>query len=347
MTSDRSFVLVIHQYRWHTPILGPLAVRLGADNEVLGLTMAAFEAAWDDGSWQRERVPDLVVVADAGTAVHLRARLPDALILHVGHGLISKNVPGQTYGAADYVCVASEAAAARLTARGHVPRRGFLPTGLIQADPLFAGASGRDGVRVPGCTASLVYAPTWNPSLSSAPMLGDALVTLMRGAEDGVGILIKPHPHIAVAAPEWIETWRDCARNHPNVIVHPPEADLIPALLGADLLVSDASSAIFHFLALNRPIVLIDNPERFATPECYDPDGIEWRWRDIGTRVEFVGELATAVLTALADPERNEAARMERRADLFGERTDGCALDRVGAAAERILRETRQENGRG
>lgn len=335
MTAGTFSILVIDQYAWHAPILDPLADLLSARHDVARLSMAAFE----DGQEAVGRGADLVIVADAGTAVVLRRSLPDAKILHVGHGLISKNGPAMAYHAADYVCVASAAIAERLTAQGHVPRRAYLPTGLIQSDLLFRNTPRAQGVRVPGCAVSIVYAPTWTPLLSSAEMLGDDLVALIRGDEAGIGIVIKPHPHIAVSAPDLIERWRILAERHANVVLHPPDSDLIPALLGADLMISDASSAIFHYLALNRPIVLIDNPERFASPLSYDAEGIEWQWRDIGPRVEQVDTLRAAVALSLAEPNRYEAARLARRAALFGAFTDGCARDRVAAAVHEILKE--------
>ena len=328
-------VLIIYQYAWHAPILDPLAEILAARHAVARISMADFE----DDRWPGDRKADLIIVADAGTAVALRRTLPDATILHVGHGLISKNGPALSYHAADYVCVASSTVAERFTAQGHVPRRSYLSTGLIQGDPLFQDAPRERGVRVPGCAVSVVYAPTWTPLLSSAALLGDDLVALIRGSNEGIGIVIKPHPHIPISAPDWIERWRRLAERHVNVVLHPPEADLIPVLLGADLMVSDASSAIFHFLALNRPIVLIDNPERFTSAISYDPDGIEWRWRDIGARVERVADLPAAVAAGLAEPDRHEPARLARRAALFGDFTDGRARDRVATAVDRILRE--------
>lgn len=336
--AERIFsLLVIDQYAWHAPILDPLADLLSARHDVERISMAAFEA----GERAAGRRTDLIVVADAGTAVALRWSLPDATILHVGHGLISKNGPALSYHAADYVCVASAAIAERLVAQGHVPRRAYLPTGLIQSDPLFRDTPRGQGVRVPGCAVSVVYAPTWTPLLTSADMLGADLVGLIRGDDSGIGIVIKPHPHIAVSAPHLIDLWRGAAERHENVVLHPPDADLVPVLLGADLMISDASSAVFHYLALNRPIVLIDNPERFSSPLSYDAEGIEWQWRDIGWRIERVEDLRSAVAGSLAEPNRHETARLARRAALFGDLADGRARGRVAAAVDRILDEAK------
>ncbi|MEJ8573329.1 CDP-glycerol glycerophosphotransferase family protein [Microbaculum marinum] len=324
-------IAIILVYDWHKTMLVPLQTILGSrghSTELLRLE--------DVRAGRRPvRVPDLLITADAGAARYLNETFPGIPLLHVGHGLISKNQPGLHYGLVDYICVAGEETAARLTARGHTPRRRFFATGLIQSDPLFRGDA--EPVRIAGCATNVVYAPTWNPALSSAAMLGPRLVENIRGADTGIGIGIKPHPHIAVAQPELIDLWAQLAAGHPNVVLHDHDDDLMPILLGADLLVSDVSSAVFHFLALDRPIVLVDNPDRIAHPQAYDPDGIEWTWRDIGRRVDSAEALADAVLAELADPEVRRPVRLARKAQLFGTLTDGRARDRVADAVDEIL----------
>jgi hypothetical protein len=335
MLPSASFILIVYQYTWHAPFLNPLFELLSQHHFVQCIAMTDFTGN-DFPSLARK--PDLIIVADAGTAVILRPNFSDTTILHVGHGLISKNGPALSYHAADYVCVASPSVAHRLTKQGHVPRRAYLPTGLIQSDPLFKNINLDRSIKAPGTAANVIYAPTWTPRLSSAAMLGDKIIDLIRGGNTKIDIAIKPHPHLVVIAPDLIQCWRDLTETQENVTFHSPDSDLIPALLGADLMVSDASSAVFHFLALDRPIVLIDNPERISSTVSYDPDGIEWQWRDIGTRIDQVGDLRSAVETSLAEPDKHRAMRRARRTELFGDLTDGRARERVAEAVDLILR---------
>ena len=51
-----------------------------------------------------------------------------------------------------------------------------------------------------------------------------------------------------------------------SMLVKDAHADVVPACSPGDVLVSDASSIIFEFLALDRPIVLVTNPRRRAGP---------------------------------------------------------------------------------
>jgi CDP-glycerol glycerophosphotransferase (TagB/SpsB family) len=94
-------------------------------------------------------------------------------------------------------------------------------------------------------------------------------------------------------------------------------------------LVSDASGVIFQYLALDRPIVLIANPAAASDEARYDPDAIEWRWRDVGEEVADVKKLAAAVERALADPDAGAERRAEYRRLLFDDLTDGRAGQRI------------------
>lgn len=287
--------------------------------------------------WRPEREPHLVIVCDAGAVRWLRDIFPHSLFMHVGHGLISKNQTSYHYREPDFVCVASQHAVERLTALGHVPRKRFFATGLIQTDPLFATHPLAVLPRNARHSPTVVYAPTWNDSLTSAAMLGEQLVEKIRGDNADISVMIKPHPHIEVVHPDWIEMWSCMSIKNHNVVLCEPNDDLIPTILKADLMVSDASSAVFHFLALDRPIVLINNPERFNDLDAFDPNGIEWRWRGIADEVETVDEVSSVLQHALKHPELRQEQRLRRRAELFGGLTDGRSCERVHSAATYVL----------
>jgi hypothetical protein len=120
-------------------------------------------------------------------------------------------------------------------------------------------------------------------------------------------------------------------------LVSDTHADVTPYMLAADVLLSDASSAVFEFLALDRPIVLVTNPCHRADP-AYDPDSIIWRWRDLGEEVHDVADVASAVARVLREPGRHAERRAEYALRLFGPRTDGKSHERI---AERVYETAR------
>ena len=96
--------------------------------------------------------------------------------------------------------------------------------------------------------------------------------------------------------------WRELARREPGVhLVEDTHADVTAYMLAADIMVSDASSVVFEFLALDRPIVLVTNPLHRADP-AYDPESIIWRWRDVGEEIHDVAEAGAAIGARSASP---------------------------------------------
>ena len=272
--------------------------------------------------------PDIVVVAEA-QAPYLRDRLPQTLFVWVRHGLISKNTTMHAARIADFACLTSEASRDWYIQHGGRPRRDFWITGYPQMDILFQPGEPPLGIELEPDRKVVLYAPTWTPGLSSAAMLGDRVADLICGQRKDVTLLIKPHPVTVNHRPEWLETWRTIAASHEDTYIFDDSAaDIMPLLKRADVLVSDASSVIFQYLAVNRPLVLISNPDRFQVSH-YDPRGIEWRWRDVGREIHDPKELASAVNDALEDPTLGEETRARYCRELFGRYTDGRSGERI------------------
>jgi CDP-glycerol glycerophosphotransferase (TagB/SpsB family) len=110
----------------------------------------------------------------------------------------------------------------------------------------------------------------------------------------------------------------------------------MPWLKAADVLVSEPSSIICQYLAVDRPLVLISNPARFASPH-YDQRGVEWRWRDVGEEIHHVDQLAAAVSWALDDPSLGARRRAHYRRELFGDLTDGRAAERLAQHIDELV----------
>ncbi len=97
----------------------------------------------------------------------------------------------------------------------------------------------------------------------------------------------------------------------------------------ASLMVTDVSSVMFEFAALDRPVVLVDNP-RQARYANYNPSDVEYRMRDVGVRVTNADELVAAIRDELAQPDRFQAARRRVTAAMFAA-TDGRNAERIAA----------------
>jgi hypothetical protein len=272
--------------------------------------------------------PHIVVMGEA-VAGRLRTAMPRALFVHTRHGLASKNVAYKGANEADYLCVTSPFVRDWYVQHKAQPRRAFWVVGYLQMDPLFRGDALKPPVAVPAGHKTVLYAPTWNPPMSSAPMLGDRVIDLIRGGRDDVSIVIKPHPVIASKSPEWMEWWRHAAAHDPHVhLVEQADNDVIPYLALADVLVTDASSVALEYLATDRPMVLINNPQRFGCRD-FDPAGFEWAWRDMGQEVFHADELPDAVGRAITDPNARADSRARYRKLLFGDLTDGRTAERI------------------
>lgn len=99
----------------------------------------------------------------------------------------------------------------------------------------------------------VLYAPTFSPSLTSAPFLVDELRDL--ALKTGYLILIKFHDLMDI---KWVNTYKELAQKLPNIVVK-EEKNIIKFLMQADILISDTSSVIYEFLLLNKPVISFKN----------------------------------------------------------------------------------------
>lgn len=109
-------------------------------------------------------------------------------------------------------------------------------------------------------TKIVLYAPTFSPSLTSAPYLLEELEKLAENKE--YLILVKFHD---LMAPDLIEKYRNLAEKTENIVVE-KEANIVKFLIMGDLLISDTSSVVYEFLLLDKPVVTFKN----------NSDSIKW-----------------------------------------------------------------------
>ncbi|MGB5555668.1 MAG: CDP-glycerol glycerophosphotransferase family protein, partial [Flavobacteriaceae bacterium] len=95
----------------------------------------------------------------------------------------------------------------------------------------------------------ILYAPTFSPSLTSAPALLNEIAHL--ADTTGFLILIKFHD---LMEQRWIDAYKNLASKHQNILFK-EDKNIIKFLLMADMLISDTSSVIYEFLLLDKPAI--------------------------------------------------------------------------------------------
>lgn len=268
--------------------------------------------------------PAVTVIADC-----VADRLPGhQRIVNIGHGLISK---GQYYGnspligrenLAHEMCVPGPWHADQLQAHVYVPVH---VTGMSKLDALFAPfdeVSFRAAHGLGRDERVLLWCPTFNPELSSLPVIGADICRLTQFGT----VLVKMH---GSTDPDTVAALRTAVAHEPRVRVLDVAADATPFMRCASLLITDVSSVMFEFAALDRPLILVDNPLQSSYVN-YCADDVEYAMRDVGVRVSSVDHLVEAVREELADPGRLSAARRRVTALMFAG-TDGRNAERIAA----------------
>lgn len=286
----------------------------------------------------RQLAPDWAVFGtflDSGETL-----APQTRTALVYHGIGVKNVLfDPRLNAFDLRCVESQRVLDELIARDPAVRPRCALVGFAKLDPLIS--SPRPVARDPGGAPVLLYAPTFYPS--SLECMPERLAEVAPGAR----WLIKPHsftwtlPQCAGQRRRLLMWARD-----PMIEVCGPEIyNLVPLMARADVLVSDASSALFEFAALSRPVVWCRflklrwsyrGPFAWRLNRRLDPNTP--RYEAVAHTVDKPSQLPEVLKRAIeesADPAR--VRRPEREAlieHLIGPR-DGLASERIANELER------------
>lgn len=214
------------------------------------------------------------------------------------------------------------------------PDAALVATGFAKLDPLFSDsppAFDLAAINLDPARKTLLYAPTYYPS--SIELMPD---DFPRQAGT-CNIIVKPH-FFTFAGKKYagqlkkINHWK----GFPNVYVAPPEEySLLPFLAIADVLISEASSAIFEFAALDKPVVWLDFLKlrwtyrgflRFRHDKRMDKTILQYA--DIACHVAKPADLPAALRQELEKPETRSATRKLHTEELIG-KTDGKASKRI------------------
>lgn len=222
------------------------------------------------------------------------------------------------------------------------PRAELVEAGYVKVDPVFWSPERRPSfdlasVGLDPARPTVMYAPTNFPSSLGA--MPDAWPEHF----SAFNLIVKPH-QFSILNPRYKLHQRKMAgwSRYPNVFVAPPEIhDPLPLMLVSALLISDWSSVLFEFAAVDRPIVWCDfhhvpwayrGPFRYRLERRINREMAQYA--GIAVHARTYRELLPLVQSELAAPDRLKAERAACTEKLFG-RTDGHAADRI---VERLLR---------
>jgi CDP-glycerol glycerophosphotransferase (TagB/SpsB family) len=127
-------------------------------------------------------------------------------------------------------------------------------------------------------------------------------------------------------------------------VIFADEHDITPFLALCDVMISDLSSAMMEFAALDKPLVLFNNPN-WESYQNYNSDDIEFKWRDIGIQVTNLEEMKDAVKRSLVNPDKYSAKRKQYTNQLFTNKHDGKATDRIIEAALALMSDKAEIKG--
>lgn len=217
------------------------------------------------------------------------------------------------------------------------PERNFIETGFAKLDPLAHPENAKtiafqpESVGLPANKPLILYAPTFYPS--SIELMGKHWPEQFSDCN----IVIKPHffsyTHKKYGAQrKLIDQWG----LFDNVYVAPPtELSLVPYMAAADLLISEASSALFEFAALDKPVIWLDffklrwgyrGPLRFRFTRRMDQTILQYA--DVGSHVSTPKEMEQIIRTELANPALKQDARHKTTQELIG-LVDGQVSERI------------------
>jgi len=186
---------------------------------------------------------------------------------------------------------------------------------------------------------TVLYAPTFYPS-----SLDNTLPHLPRIAEE-LNVVIKL-PHFSWFSRRYrYQSLKvaEIADKHPRIHLVPGEDyNILPYYPLADVLISNISSTLFEFLALNRPIIKTEYYSLWLKHRIFPwrfRKRINWEWEadiDFAYRLETPAKLRELLAYTLQHPEEMRAKR-EQAVERYLYRLDGRASARMVDAIEETL----------
>ncbi|MBT3558825.1 MAG: glycosyltransferase [Rhodospirillales bacterium] len=202
--------------------------------------------------------PEVVLTTNARMAA-LRAHVPGAKLVHIPTSPVRHEDEISLCVAADAVCAVTAADQVALVAAG-IPARRVWVAGLPAADPVFAGVTARrsSANKNPDNRKRLLFAPSFRPRVSAAPVLSESLAKLCNEHRGTYHVTIMPDPITFESQPGWIAGWRAMVAGRDDMtLIEDRGANVIDLMAGAEALISDYSDLAFLFLAFDKPMILL------------------------------------------------------------------------------------------
>jgi hypothetical protein len=264
-------------------VFRPVYERLSTDPRV-AITLVPYGSEFDPaeifaGSTGRDRIvpprraawmkPDVYINTDLWSMTWLRRRTRRVHLFHGVAGKYGLDAPIELRALVrtfDRVLFPNHDRFERYVRAGLIDRDGSAPvvTGYPKADCLVDGSLDREAIaRRLGLDRSrptVIYAPTWS-SRSSLNTVGEQIIAGL--ADDGVNVIVKLHTCSYVARGSGGVDWRARLRafaSRPNVRIV-DGADASPYLVASDVLITDHSTVGFEFMVLDRPVIVLHQPE--------------------------------------------------------------------------------------
>ena len=214
------------------------------------------------------------------------------------------------------------------------PEQVFVDTGYAKLDPVIRGDMDEVKPSYYGLDDSkktILYAPTFYPSSIECFSKGFAKEF------SEYNIILKPHYFSLVSEKykkqrQLLESW---ATSDNVYLARENEVNILPFMVVSDVLISDASSALFEFTALDKPVVWCDFYKlrwgyrglfKFRFRERMDED--LYKYADIAVHAKSYKELKSVVDSQMINPAEYQQSRKGYTLALAGV-VDGKASGRI------------------
>ncbi|MGQ4809282.1 hypothetical protein NKDENANG_02697 [Candidatus Entotheonellaceae bacterium PAL068K] len=287
---------------------------------------------------------DLVLVGDPLRQPH---RYGNALLCFVNHGTGIKTLRPwyvQALSQTRYqIFVEGEYRVHQLRQAGYQAMASVHKVGLPKLDPLFSPgyATRATIVRRLGLDPTkptVLFAPTYKPTC-----IGVVREHILEATTEDYNLIIKLHQYSwrGKYAPHWHHRLYERAvrRYRHAVLIPTDDYNILPYLYAADTLLSEASSTLFDFLALDKTGIIFVLPQHRLRHHNGEPLLAEDPQRFLSgafVHISHPDEIREAIGDALRDdPQRRQAARQYR--DYLFHGLDGQAARRTKAVIDRLL----------
>lgn len=302
---------------------------------------AQFEAMGVDYVWVKNQAEAAIIYANevpnwimfGNTFKYLDKLSSKTKTAQLGHGIGPK--PSYYHKSSTPMTVRFIEGELRLkTIKDLYPNDTFVQVGYSKLDPVFNGTElglNLEEIGLNSKSQTILYAPTFNPS--SLECFPD---DWPKDFSD-FNILIKPHTFTFsidqyIGQRQKLEKW---AKFDNVYVASPDDLSLLPFIVSADILLSEASSTLFEFVALDKPVVVCDFYKlkwsyrgifSYRFKKRFGKDNV--LYKDIGQHVKSYQSLRSAILHQLSNPMEFSVSRKSYTKNHVGP-TDGLASRRI------------------